>query len=135
MQCPKCGAIVLKGDVTCKKCGAPLLEASENFHAEDVCRSRAMLFFRAFVGAPNGAHLKWLGYDEEAAEVAAKYGILEQVKSSVTGIFSDGGMIHFVIFLLALSCYQCYTCIGILFGMYRTDAQGHPVRWITKKKH
>ena len=90
MQCPKCGAIVLKGDVTCKKCGASLMEASENFHAEDVCRSRAMLFLRAWVGAPNGAHLKWLGYDEEAAEVAAKYGILEQVKSSVTGIFCDG---------------------------------------------
>ena len=86
MQCPKCGAIVLKGDVTCKKCGASLMEASENFQAEDVCRSRAMLFLRAWVGAPNGAHLKWLGYDEEAAEVAAKYGILEQVKSSVTGI-------------------------------------------------
>ena len=111
MQCPKCGAIVLKGDVTCKKCGASLMEASENFHAEDVCRSRAMLFLRAWVGAPNGA------------------------KSSVTGIFCDGGMIQFAIFLLALSCYQCYTCIGILFGMYRTDAQGHPVRWITKKKH
>lgn len=74
MQCPKCGAIVLKGDVTCKKCGASLMEASENFHAEDVCRSRAMLFLRAWVGAPNGAHLKWLGYDEEAAEVAAKDG-------------------------------------------------------------
>ena len=53
MQCPKCGAIVLKGDVTCKKCGASLMEASENFHAEDVCRSRAMLFLRAWVGAPN----------------------------------------------------------------------------------
>lgn len=40
MQCPKCGAIVLKGDVTCKKCGASLMEASENFQAEDVCRSQ-----------------------------------------------------------------------------------------------
>lgn len=135
MKCPKCGAIVLKGDVTCKKCGASLMEASEHFHAEDVCRSRAMLFFRAFVGAPNGAHLKWLGYDDEAAEVASKYGILEQVKSCFDGAFSDGGIIRFFVFIMMLSCYQCYTCIGILFGMYRTDAHGHPVRWITKKKH
>ena len=113
------------------------MRCAEKFHAEDVCRSRAMLFVRAWIGAPNGAHLKWLGYDEEAAEIAAKYGILEQVKSSVDGIFNfnGGGMIQFLIFLLSLSCYQCYTCIGILFGMYRTDAQGHPVRWITKKKH
>ena len=110
------------------------MEASENFRVEDVCRSRAMLFFRAWVGAPNGAHLKWLGYDEKAAEVAARYGILEQLKSTVSSIFNPVGWIHLVIFILALMWYQCYTCIGILFGMYRTDAQGHPVRWFTKKK-
>lgn len=129
MQCPKCGATVIKGDVICKKCGASLVEAAEQYKPEDVCRSRAMLLFKAWIGATSGMHLKWLGFDEQAKEIASKYGIREQFSSILTAIINPWAWLRFV----GVICYQCFACIGIIFGMYRTDAQGHPVRWITRK--
>ncbi len=131
MNCPKCGAIVLKGDVVCKKCGAPLMEAADAVEIEDVCRSRAMLLFKAWVGATSGMHLKWLGYDDEAAEVASRHGIMEQFGALIKGFWNPMEWMK----LFGVIFYQCFICIGIIFGMYRTDANGHPVRWITKKKH
>lgn len=131
MYCPKCGATVLKGEVSCKKCGASLMEAAEQFHPEEEYRSRAMLLFRAWVGATNGAHLKWLGFEEEAAEVASKYGLKKQVGTVFESIFLNPIALLKVIEIIF---YQCVVCIGIIFGKYRTDSKGHPVRWITKKK-
>lgn len=131
MYCPKCGATVLKGEVTCKKCGASLMEAAEQFHPEEECRSRAMLLFRAWVGAANGSHLRWLGFEDEAAEVASKYGLKKQVGTVFESIFLNPMAMLKVI---GIMFYQGFVCIGIIFGMYRTDAKGHPVRWIKKKK-
>lgn len=128
MNCPVCGAPVLRGDVTCKKCGATLVEAAEQFRPEEEVRSRAMLFLKAWLGASNGVHLRWLGYDEKAAEVAAKYGLREMMRSAIGEIFNP------IVLVRMIPClgYQVFACMGILFGMYRTDAKGYPVRWITK---
>ena len=130
MQCPKCGAMVLKGDVTCKKCGALLMEAAEAFNPEDICRSRAMLLYKAWIGGGNGAHLKWLGYDEEAAAIAEQFGLGKQVGTFFKAIINPAEWFT----ILGYVIYECALCIGIIFGKYPTDAQGHPVRWITKKK-
>lgn len=130
MVCPKCGVTVLKSDVVCKKCGAVLAEAADQYKAEDICRSRAKLLFQAWVGATSGLHLKWLGYDERAKEVASEYGFREQLGTIFEGMLNPFAWLRF----LKVICYQCVICIGIIFGMYRTDASGHPVRWNTKSK-
>lgn len=130
MYCPKCGATVLKGDVTCKKCGAVLNEASTQYKAENVRRSRAMLLFKAWIGATSGLHLKWLGYDDKAAEIAKRYGLKEQISTAFHGAFNPWCFLKFI----EIVGYQTFVCMGIMVGMYRTDAAGHPVRWITKVK-
>ena len=132
MKCPNCGAIVLKGDFACKKCGTSLMEASEQFNSKDETRSRAMLLFKAWIGAANGLHLKWLGFDDKAAEVASKYGLKQQIITtieSITDIFNP----YVLLKLCWIMLYQGFVCIGIIFGMYREDAQGHPVRWLKSK--
>ena len=105
------------------------MEAAAQFKPEEEIRSRGMLFLKAWLGATNGLHLKWLGYDEKAAEIASKYGLREVVKSTIGGIFNP------MVFLRIIPAmgYQIFACMGILLGMYRTDANGYPVRWITKK--
>ena len=81
MNCPECGAIVLKSDPVCKKCGKILNEAKEIYLEKVVYRSRFMLLFRAWLGAANGMHLKWLGYDEYAREIKNQFGIGRQMDS------------------------------------------------------
>ena len=121
MKCSKCGATVLKGDQTCKKCGALLVEAAEVYAADKQYRSRFTLLFRAWVGATSGLHLKWLGYPEEAKQVRAQYGL------TLGNMFNVWGMIG--------SCgYQVVEVTAVMFGKYRCDAEGHPVRYFKPKK-
>ncbi len=121
MKCTKCGATVLKGDQTCKKCGATLIEAAEIYSADKQYRSRFTLLFRAWMGATWGAHLKWLGYPEEAQQIRSQYRI------SLDIVFAPWKIIGPMV-------YQCAECTGVLFGKYREDADGHPVRYFSPYK-
>lgn len=121
MKCPNCGATVLKGDQTCKKCGTVLNEAAEVYAADKPYRSRFMLLFRTWIGATFGSHLKWLGYTDVAKEIKEEYGI---------GISMFLNPWKFV-----SSCiYQCAECTAVMFGKYREDADGNPVRYFKPKK-
>ncbi len=85
-------------------------------------RSRFALWFIAWISAFAGGHLNWLGYKEEGAAWRREHGIIGAVFSPVCWIVHVGVQ------------------IGILFGKYRTDAYGNPIRYFshirnwTKKK-
>ena len=121
MKCPNCGATVLKDDQTCKKCGHVLVEAKEAYSAGEQYRSRFTLLFRTWIGACFGFHLKWLGYDAKAEEVRKNY-------MPGLSIFIQPWKILFGIF------WQLEEVIGVMFGKYREDRQGHPVRYFQPKK-
>lgn len=121
MKCPKCNATVLPNDQKCKKCGYVLVEAKSVYNAADQYRSRFTLLFRTWVGATWGWHLRWLGYDERAEEVRNMCGI---------------GMSMFLQpwkLLIALG-WQFEECFAVLFGKYRKDGKGHPVRYLKPQK-
>ena len=120
MKCPNCGATVLKGDTTCKKCGYVLNEAKDSYQASEQYRSRFMLLFRTWLGGWVGGHLRWLGYTEEAKVVREKYGFGISILVRPWKI-------------LASCAYQVVECIAVMFGKYRTDADGHPVRYFKPK--
>jgi len=124
MNCKNCGAPVLKNDQVCKKCGATLIEAAEAYAAGDITRSRFTLLFKAWLGSWRGAHLKWLGYEEKAAAVKEKYGW------GVVSMLTPAGWLRMFISI----CYHVVEQVSIIFGKYRTDADGHPVRYFKKKE-
>lgn len=136
MYCPQCGSMVARGDVTCKKCGASLVEAREQYTAENTYRPRLVLFLKCWVHGISGGHLRWLGYNEKADLIAAKYG-WKSILHAVFGFMdmgAGGGFNPFAIFRLFGSvCYLSVECISVLFGKYRTDANGYPVRWFKPK--
>lgn len=122
MKCPNCGATVLKGDRSCRKCGTILGTTKMKYAPEDQVRPRLALVFRAWVGAEFGLHLKWLGYDGEAQRVRMQYGVS----------FAKMIMIYPMIMTIF---YQVIECTAVMFGKYRTDAYGHPVRYLNLKRH
>lgn len=83
---------------------------------ERTYRSRFKLLFIAWVGCWRGSHLKWLGYTDEAQQV-------KEVHGSIFGaIFEPAKM-------LGTCGYICVEMTKIMFGKYRTDAEGLPVRY------
>lgn len=130
MNCPKCGAIVLKVDPVCKKCGAVLNEASDYYQEKVIYRSRFMLLFRAWLGACNGSHLKWLGYDEAAEYIRNQFGIGSMVESIFGAMINPWRWLD----LIGMMIYQSAECTKIIFGAYREDAAGNPVRYFRPKK-
>lgn len=117
MQCPKCNATVLKGDRSCRKCGTMLGTTKMKYDPATQRRPRLALVFRAWVGACNGLHLKWLGYDAEAEQVKMQHGL---TISSMIRIWP----------LVSSLIYQIVEVLMVIFGKYRTDAQGHPIRYL-----
>jgi hypothetical protein len=92
------------------------------YAADQQYRSRFTLVFRAWIGAINGFHLKWLGYTDKAAEVKEKHGI--GISKLMNPWWWVGSLIG----------YQCCECLAVIFGRYRTDANGHPVRYFKPSK-
>lgn len=117
MNCPNCGAIVLRGDRNCPKCDTLLGTTKQFYDPSTIRRSRLALLFRTWVGACYGWHLRWLGYDAEADMIRRQYGITLMT------------MIRIPV-LLSSILYQVMECVGVMFGKYRTDSQGHPVRYL-----
>lgn len=127
-------------------------------------RSRWTLLFKAWAGADRGSHLEWLGFYEEAANARGKYkfgvkdtmkltaeitsGMVTNVANSALseGIYdrssntvyyghisnSTGYSTSFK--FLGGMFYTAVEQIGIIFGKYKTDAFGLPVRWFKPKK-
>lgn len=74
-------------------------------------RSRLGLWFIAWLSAFAGGHYNWLGYKEAGASYRAEHGVLRA--------------------LLNPACWivHCWEQIAIIFGKYREDAYGNPVRY------
>ena len=74
-------------------------------------RSRLGLWAIAWVSAFAGGHLNWLGFKEAGANFRAEHGIIRALFNPACWI------IH------------CWEQIAIIFGKYREDAYGNPVRY------
>ncbi len=129
MKCPNCGATVLKGDTVCKKCNTVLVEASAQYIASEQVRSRFTLFFKCWAGGWRGKHLEWLGYTDKAQQIKSMFGDLHW--GFFAAILNPVAWIK----IIAGMGYQVIECMAVLFGKYRTDAQGHPVRYFKGGKN
>lgn len=110
MLCPNCGNQVTNEDIVCKHCGAAIKDAQKVF-SKPKKRSRFALFFLCWaVGWLNGAHLRYLGYDEAAANYR-RYSFFNPIC------------------WVWICTVHIFECLAILFGKYRTDAYGNPVRY------
>ncbi len=74
-------------------------------------RSRLGLWFIAWLSAFAGGHLNWLGYKEEGEAWRREHGVIGAVLSPACWI------------------YHIVEQVAILFGKYRTDAYGNPIRY------
>lgn len=150
--CTKCDALISAADTACPQCGNPVAAAdaqskNEQSNQKDnrpLYRSRFKLLLLAWIGADKGRHLKWLGFEQEAKQVKAKYKVgffSHSVKAmgdmasamaseSGSGLFSAIGSI----FPFKSMMYSVKEQIAILFGKYKFDANGVPVRYF-KPKH
>lgn len=81
-----------------------------------IIRSRFKLLFITWIGCYWGKHLKWLGYFEEAERIKSKHG-------HVLGWINP-------INLLSACEYGLVEITSVMFGKYRTDADGNLVRYI-----
>lgn len=116
MQCPNCKATVLKGDRSCRKCGTMLGTAKMKYDPSQQVRPRLALVFRAWFGACYGMHLKWLGFDAEAQQIKMQFGI------NITSIMR-------IYPLIMTLFYHTFETLLVILGKYRTDSQGHPIRY------
>ena len=111
MQCPNCGATVLKEDVICKKCNAQLRSAESAAQEEKTRRSRLIVLLLCwFLGPLTGAHLHYLGFHDKAREYSY-YSML-----SLT-------------FWIRVFTVHVVEILAIIGGKYSLDAHGNPVRW------
>lgn len=111
MQCPNCGATVLKEDEVCKKCNAQLRDARIAAQEEKTNRSRlAVLLLCWSIGWFNGAHLKYLGFHDKAQQYS-RYSMFNPI---FYAWFFTGHLIE---------------CLSIMGGKYKMDAHGNPVKW------
>ena len=74
-------------------------------------RSRFVLWLVAWVTAFAGGHLNWLGFKEAGEAWRAEHGVIKAVFTPVCWIF------------------HCWEQIAIIFGKYKTDAYGNPVKY------
>lgn len=74
-------------------------------------RSRLGLWMIAWFSAFAAGHLNWLGFKEEGEQFRAKHGIIR------------------ALFTPACWVIHCWEQIAIIFGKYREDAYGNPVRY------
>jgi len=118
MNCPNCGAIILKTDTACKKCGAALHTVAEHYADNIQYRSRFGLLFYAWIGGWRGSHLKHLGFVEDAERMRQSHKI-------GLNIFTPVGWINIFI----SCCVQIIECTKVIFGGYRNDVNGNPVRY------
>lgn len=134
MKCPHCGATVMKNDVVCKKCNTALKKVKASLEPSKQVRSRFVLFFKCWIGGWKGKHLEWLGYDEKADYVNTKYGNL--ISELVLGLINPLNWVNpmFWIMMIRGLGFQCVECTCVLFGKYRTDAEGHPIRYFKGPK-
>ena len=124
MTCSNCGAIILKDDAICKKCGAPQHTVEEYYEQNVQTRSRFVLFFLTWMGFGRGGHLKWLGFYEEAEAYK------QRNKFSPLDLFTPSGWIRF----MRITFSGAGETLAVLFGKYKYDAQGNPVRYFPAKK-
>jgi len=129
MNCTKCGAVILKEDVVCKKCGTPQHTAQEHYGETFVrTRSRFVLLFWTWFGAAYGLHLNYLGFKEEAQACRKKY---VPMLFGIIMVFNPMAWINFAI---AAGVWQVEN-FAVLFGKYRQDASGRPVRYLSFLKN
>ena len=76
-------------------------------------RARLGVLFIAWLGAWLGLHLNWMGYHEAAANWRRRMG----------GIFCLMNPVCWIM--------HCVEVIKVLFGGYRTDAYGRPIRYFS----
>lgn len=134
-KCPNCGATYVRGDVTCKKCGAVLVDVTKQYNPEEQYRSRGMLLVKCWIGGVNGSHLRWLGYNDKADEIKSKFGWKKLFGASFNflDIINPVGWIQGFIQIFLSVGYLCIEMLSVALGKYRTDANGHPVRWLKSK--
>lgn len=135
MNCPKCGAIYIAEDVKCKKCGH-VLHSIEGYYGLDQSskgandevniqyKSRWLLLLNAYIGSWRGKHLKYLGFTQEAERVRNKY------KIGMFGFLSFEGALT----LIMAMGYHIFIVCKVLFGGFKNDAYGNPVRWFKPKQ-
>lgn len=111
MFCPECGAKVVDSDIVCKKCGHTLKSVYNDLSKPITKKSRFTLVLLCWLsGGFTGSHLKYLGYEQEA-KAYSPYGILNPM------------------FYLWYITKHLLECVCVIFGKYRTDAYGNPVRY------
>lgn len=120
MKCSNCGAIVLKTDTVCKKCGTPQ-HTVEKHYADNVnYRSRFGLLFYVWIGGWRGSHLKFLGFEEDAERMRQSH------KIGFFSVMTPAGWLEIVVSMAV----QVLECTKVIFGAYRTDVNGNPVRYL-----
>lgn len=123
MNCANCGAVVLKTDTVCKKCGAPQHTVEEHYADDVQYRSRFGLLFFTWIGGWRGSHLKFLGFTDDAERMrqAHKIGLSIITPAGLVGLFVSMGV-------------EILEFFKVMFGVYRTDANGHPVRYFKPRR-
>lgn len=119
MKCKKCESIVSISDVSCKKCGEPLLTVQQEYSKNPPYRSRFILFFIAWIGAFCGKHLEYLGFHDDAMRMKQENNIRK-----VFSLTPKGWIV-----LIKILIIQITIPVMILLGMYRVDANGYLVRY------
>lgn len=130
MKCPKCGRVILEEDFICKHCGEPLRTPEKFYQENPPYRSRFYLLFHAYLGCIIGSHLKFLGYEDEAQNMR-----INNNPVKILEIFTSP--IDWAIFMAKIMFIQFTVPVCVMFGMYRNDANGYPVRYFkpnTKSK-
>jgi len=146
MICKNCGNIVIKTESRCRSCGAAILpdeiqksldrQSSFEFPVESIgeysnavqtkkfYRSRWALLFVYWIGGAFGLHYVWMG-DAEAAK-----NTFEKVIKDFLGCFILVGIIPFTIDVMK----YLIEFFAIIFGKFKTDAQGNPIVWFKSGK-
>ena len=162
--CENCGALCEEGKVKCGLCGEKLRKAnqksvpneakpegdtkeernaretvgqecaeSSNTERADAAdyRSRSVLALQCWLFGMTGKHLRWLGYGQEHTVLN-----WENIKRNWLGLLSlqIGSVLAAAGGLLGIGSVWLAELVAVLFGKYRTDAAGKPVRWLRPKQ-
>lgn len=146
MKCKGCGRTVIRGQIQCVKCGKYLSDAAEYYDPSKIYRPRLTLYFKALFGAAAGRHLDWLGRYDEADRIRIKYNrsIKDEAKTGLDMMIGAaaltvgdgknaakafGSFLGSTFRALSAFLYHLGESTFILFGKYRKDQSGHPIRW------
>lgn len=126
-KCHDCDSVVAAEDNICKNCGSPQNTIEMEVEKNPPYRSRFLLLFYAWIGGVLGAHLKFLGYHEEASEICSNNNPVLLLAIFTQPIVAIGVFSRMVIIQSTLP-------FMVMFGWYRNDANGYPVRYFKPKQ-